>query len=120
MTPEGRVKARITDILNEHPGLYQLMVVPSGYGKTTLDYICCFRGLFFSIEAKRLDEEPTGRQKTIIRDMCKAQGVVFVIDGEWGYLKLKDWLADVAARYPDQPTTPISKCPISLSPQDIE
>ncbi len=92
MTPEGRVKRRISELLGSYSPIYKLMVVPGGYGETTLDYIYCYRSLFFSIEAKRPGKEPTNRQKQIRATMERAGGKVFKIDGEQGLTELKQWM----------------------------
>ena len=89
-TPEGAVKRKITAVLKSTPGLYYYMPVPSGYGNTSLDYIGCYNGLFFAIEAKAPKKEPTQRQKNTIKDMQRAFARVFVIDGD--LTELKHWL----------------------------
>lgn len=97
-TPEGRVKAKIKDVLNERkPLLWYYMPVPNGYGIQTIDFIGCFRGDFFAIEAKAPGEEPTQRQEGTIADMRDAYGKVFVIDGDTG--ELEQWLHHVTTRF---------------------
>ena len=94
MTPEGRVKAKINKVLDAYkPELWRYMPVPGGFGKQALDYICCYRGVFFSIEAKRPGGGPTEKQLGTIEDIEAAQGKVFVIDGDNGQLEeLEKWL----------------------------
>lgn len=106
MTPEGRVKKRISELLRSYSHVYILMVVPGGYGDTTLDYICCFRGLFFSIEAKRPGKEPTNRQQQIRATMERAGGKVFKIDGDAGLAELKEWMDRVSCLFPSSSPTP--------------
>jgi hypothetical protein len=95
-TPEGKVKDKISKMLREH-GVWYHMPVPGGYGKTALDYICCYHGLFFSIEAKRPGAKPTDRQESIIADIKRAEGIVFTIDGVNGQLEaLYLWLSSTS------------------------
>ena len=90
MTPEGRVKKQVSELLRKYPGLYFEMPVPGGYGKSGLDYVGCFNGRFFSIETKAPGKRPTARQNLTISAIRRSGGVVFVIDGDCSSLKL--WL----------------------------
>jgi len=99
MTPEGIVKESIKEILDlRKPDLYYDMPVPSGYGKPTLDFICCYLGHYFAIEAKRRKKRPTARQEGTRDDMIAAGGVVFVIDGEDGCILLDLWLTEMSKK----------------------
>jgi hypothetical protein len=89
-TPEGIVKRRVSALLKSYKDLFYTMPVPSGYGESTLDYIGCYRGRFFSIETKKPGGKPTGRQTAVIALMEQAGGKVFVIDGD--LTALKEWL----------------------------
>lgn len=94
---ERSIKKLIKEVLDKYrPQLYYDMPVPSGYGKSTLDFIGCFRGRYFSIEAKAPRKEPSERQDGTIKDMTDAGARVFVIDGEAGVVTLSVWLAVVA------------------------
>lgn len=96
MTPEGKVKKSIKKVLDPRlPALYYHMPVPSGYGKSTLDFVGCYYGRFFSIEAKAQGEAPNERQDGIIEDMIAAGATVFVIDGDDGMMMLEDWLTEI-------------------------
>lgn len=92
-TPEGKVKAAVSEILKNTPGLYYNMPVPGGFGESTLDYIGCYFGRFFAIETKRPGLKPTDRQKVIIAIMERAGAKVFVIDGDTK--ELEAWIAYV-------------------------
>lgn len=48
---ERDVKDRIKDFLNAR-GCYWYMPVPMGYGKSTVDFLVCYRGHFIGIETK--------------------------------------------------------------------
>lgn len=94
-TPEGRVKQRVKDILCKYERMYYHMPVQTGYGKTSLDFIGCYNGLFFSIETKVEGKTPTPRQRQTIEEMQGARGAVFVITGvsdALGFLALVSWL----------------------------
>ena len=91
MTPEGRVKAAIKRVLIKH-NVYFEMPVPSGYGKSGLDFTCCCQGWFFAIEAKAPGKRATDRQLLRMREMEDAGARVFEIDGPDGLRKLEEWL----------------------------
>lgn len=97
MTPEGRVKKKISKYLDSLPGCWYNMPVPSGYGKSMLDYIGCWRGRAFSIEAKAPGEVPSPRQEGTIDDMRASKMAVFVIDGTDAYplSAFQVWVDDV-------------------------
>ena len=93
-TPEAKVKAQINKVLDARgKHLYRFMPVPNGYGNTTLDYLCAYRGHAFAIEAKAYNKKPTPRQDMIIDKMIAADMVVFVIDGDTD--NLQRWLDSV-------------------------
>lgn len=89
-TPEGKVKRRVSDLLKATPGLYYWMPVPAGFGESTLDYVGCYRGLFFAIETKKPGGKPTSRQQQIIAAIERAGGKTFVIDGDT--TELEQWI----------------------------
>jgi len=94
MTPEGRIKQRVSALLKSYNGMYYYMPVPSGYGESTLDYIGCFKGKFFSVETKAPGKKPTSRQMQTKAAMERAGGVVFIIDSE-DVSALKNWLDSI-------------------------
>jgi hypothetical protein len=79
ITPEGRVKAQIKAYLNSI-GAYWFMPVQTGYGKPTLDFLVCWKGRFFGIEAKRSGKALTKFQKLIVAEIERAGGVAFMAD----------------------------------------
>jgi hypothetical protein len=93
-TSEGRVKAKLRKILSQYDGVYTYWPVPSGYGKTTLDVIGSYRGLFFAAETKREGAKPTLRQTAEIHAMEDSMARVFVIAGEQSpaFDELVEWL----------------------------
>lgn len=93
LTPEGKVKRHVSQILKRADHCYYFMPVQTGYGSPTLDYLGSSRGRAFAIETKAPGKKPTVRQKAIINEMKQAQMKVFVIDGlPVDYEELRLWL----------------------------
>ena len=80
-TPEARAKAKVREILSRYPSMYSYWPVPSGFGRTTIDVIGCYRGRFFGIEVKADGKKPTLRQTIEMQSMAQAMGKTFVIAG---------------------------------------
>jgi hypothetical protein len=91
MTPEGRVKKVVKEILKEY-GAYSFMPVQNGMGAPALDFHCIHRGVGFCIETKAPGKKPTKRQLHTMEAVAAAGGKNFVIDGEVGYKQLREWL----------------------------
>ena len=93
MTPEGEVKEKVKKLLNKY-GVYYEMYVPSGYGKQSLDFVCCAFGTYLAIETKAPGKKLTPRQKKTALDMRSAGGVVVEIIGVDSPLfeRLEAWL----------------------------
>jgi hypothetical protein len=79
MTPEGKVKAKVKKALNALPRCYSFMPVQQGLGASTLDYLCCVRGHFISIETKAPGKRLTPRQEVTKAAIQEAGGYVFVV-----------------------------------------
>jgi hypothetical protein len=90
-TPEGKIKDVVKKVLTKH-GAYYFMPVQNGYGAATLDFLCCYNGLFFAIETKAPGKKLTERQELTKASMNKAGGLVFVIDGS--VQELEEFLLD--------------------------
>jgi hypothetical protein len=93
MTPEGRVKRKISELLKSFPYVYSFMPVQHGLGASGLDYHCVVGKMFqfgivaemipiaFFIEAKKPGGEPTQRQDDFIYERkVKQNARTFVID----------------------------------------
>lgn len=96
MTPEGRVKKKVKEIINKYgSGVYSHWPVLNGMGKPTLDCVGCANGVFFSVETKAPGEKLTPRQEITRNDMRIAGGTVFVIAGqdEMVLAEFDAWLA---------------------------
>ena len=98
MTPEGRVKATINKYLSTLRApfsgveIYVEMPVPTGYGKSGLDYTLCLWGHFVAIECKAPGEWLTPRQRTRALEILGAGGTVFVISSPEGLQSFADWV----------------------------
>ena len=80
MTPEGRVKKRVKEILTDL-GAYYTMPVTGGYGGSGVpDFIICIAGLFYGIECKANGGKATALQLKHHDDIRKAGGIAVVID----------------------------------------
>lgn len=80
MTPEGRVKARVKEILKE-AGAYYAMPQGTGFASSGVpDFLICKAGLFYGIECKANGNKPTALQQKHLHDIRMAGGVALVID----------------------------------------
>ena len=78
-TPEAKVKQKIKKLLNKY-GAYSHMPVQNGMGAPTLDYVCCIKGMYVSIEAKTRGKKPTPRQIKTMGQISNAGGVAIWVD----------------------------------------
>lgn len=80
MTPEGRVKAKVTKALKSlGEDCWRFMPVQSGYGVPALDYLLCIRGRFVAIETKAPGKKLTAQQESTKALMEAAGGIVLVV-----------------------------------------
>jgi hypothetical protein len=77
-TTEARLKENVKVILDAL-GAYYYMPVPTGYGATTLDFLCCIDGIFVAIETKSPGNKPTRLQEVKLELVQKAGGIAI-----WG------------------------------------
>lgn len=91
MTPEGKTKAKISALLKKYKCYYE-MPVPTGFGKSGLDYTGCSKSRFFSVEAKAGKKLPTPRQALTMQAIQNAGGRTFLVNEEYGLDKLEAWL----------------------------
>ena len=97
MTPEGKVKKRVKEILKEL-GAYYAMPVTGGYGNSGVpDFLICEAGLFYGIECKANGGKPTALQLKNLADIRRAGGVALVID-ETNVDQLKEVLSSEKAQ----------------------
>jgi Holliday junction resolvase len=70
MTPEAKVKKTVKKILDDR-GAYYFMPATGGYGRSGVpDIVGCHKGIFFGIECKAGDNQPTALQ---LRELDKIQ-----------------------------------------------
>jgi len=107
MTPEGKVKKAIKELLAEYKiipadkagaglegdGWYYMPVSASSIGVAGIpDFIGHYFGRFFAIEAKAPKKKPTGFQALQIAEIRITGGFCSVIDGRGGLAELRIWL----------------------------
>ena len=82
MTPEGKVKKKVTNILKSI-GAYYFFPVTGGFGRSGVpDIICCVRGKFIGIECKAGSNKPTALQEKNLKDIRESGGFAFVVNEE--------------------------------------
>lgn len=92
-TPEHKVKTQIKVLLRKY-GAYWHMPVQNGLGAPSLDFVCCFKGRYFAIEAKAPGRKTTPRQDNTIKQIQLAGAPAFVVDGDT--TALETWLKETA------------------------
>jgi len=107
-TPEGKVKDAVRKLLSQYSGMYLYMPVPSGYGRTSIDFLGCYRGQFFAIETKAEGKKPTLRQVAELENIGRAMGATFVIAGveDPAIEGLHAWLDNLTETINDNPHIP--------------
>jgi len=81
MTPEGRVKKKLRDILDDN-NVYYFMPATGGYGRSGVpDIVGCVSGKFFAIECKAPGGRVTALQQREIENIIASGGVAFIYDG---------------------------------------
>lgn len=89
MTPEGKVKKQIKQILEELD-VWFFMPPANGYGRAGIpDFVGCLRGRFIAIEAKAGKGTTTALQDREIRRIKDAGGFVLIVN-ETNLHNLKD------------------------------
>jgi hypothetical protein len=91
-TPEGKVKAMVSQKLKMLPNTYKFMPVQSGLGASTLDYLLCIKGYFVAIETKKPGGKLTPRQEIVKKAIEDAGGIVFVVRNEDDMDKALIWI----------------------------
>lgn len=107
-TPESRAKAKVREILSRYPSMYSYWPVPSGFGRTTIDVIGCYRGRFYGIEVKADGKKPTLKQTIELQNIGSAMGKTFVIAGtsDPAIDDLIRWLDELTGTVRDDPYLP--------------
>ncbi|MFZ8974102.1 MAG: hypothetical protein ACO2ZD_08400 [Pseudomonadales bacterium] len=82
MTPEGKVKKKVVDILKA-AGAYYFFPATGGFGRSGVpDIFVCFKGRFMGIECKAGDNTPTALQQRELMRIIDAGGSAFVVNEE--------------------------------------
>ena len=80
LTPEGKVKAKVTKILREE-GVYYFFPATHGYGRSGVpDIVCCVAGKFLGIECTAGKNKPTALQVHEIEQIRRAGGMAVVVN----------------------------------------
>jgi len=80
MTPEVKVKQRVTALLKQ-VGAYYFYPVTSGFGSSGVpDIVACYRGWFIGIECKAGKNKPTKLQQKNLTDIDTAGGIAMVVN----------------------------------------
>jgi hypothetical protein len=95
LTPEGKVKKKVTATLKKYKAYYH-MPVQSGYGAVALDYHVCHHGQYAGIETKAPGKKPTKLQQQVIEEIEAAGGDVFIIKDDTGVALLESWLRGIS------------------------
>lgn len=107
-TPESKAKQRVKKLLNKY-GVYSHMPVQNGMGAPTLDFVCCYKGLYLAIETKAPGKKPTQRQMKTMSQIAKAGGVAMVVgttEAQFGALeKFLEALHDKRISFSETPKT---------------
>jgi Holliday junction resolvase len=79
MTPEGKVKKQVTDLLKK-VNAYYFFPATGGYGRSGVpDIVACYRGRFIAIECKAGKGEPTALQTRELFRVRGEGGIALVI-----------------------------------------
>ena len=80
MTPEGKVKKKVQQILKDR-GAYYFSPVTGGFGRSGVpDIVACYHGKFIGIECKAGNNKPTALQLKNLDEITKAGGTSLVIN----------------------------------------
>lgn len=80
MTPEGKVKKKVVEILQKY-GAYYFSPVTGGFGRSGVpDIVACFGGTFIGIECKAGNNLPTALQKQNLVQIQKNGGIAVVVN----------------------------------------
>jgi hypothetical protein len=93
-TLEGLLKDKIKKALNEHK-IYYFMPVQTGYGATTVDFLCCVLGRFVGIETKAPGRKPTRRQQLVMEQIEGSSGIALWCDNWEDFVKQFNYVTGI-------------------------
>ena len=80
MTPEGKIKARVKQVLKEL-GAYYAMPSTGGYGNSGVpDFLVCIGGRFIGIECKANKGKTTALQESNLKAIRACGGIALVVN----------------------------------------
>lgn len=80
MTPEGKVKKKVAELLKKYDAYYFFPAM-GAFGRAGIpDIVGCYRGRFFAVECKAGKGKTTAIQEAEIEKIRKAGGKAFVIN----------------------------------------
>jgi hypothetical protein len=94
MTPEGKVKVKVKNLLNAY-GCYHFWPVQTGMGARTLDCLGCHNGRSFAIETKAPGKKLTEQQRAIAQRIEDSRCKVFEISTPDDIVSLEHWLRSI-------------------------
>lgn len=82
MTPEGKVKKKVREVLQALRAYY-VMPMTGGYGNSGApDFVVCFESQFIGIECKAAKGKLTALQKKNLAEIESAGGLAIVVNEE--------------------------------------
>jgi Holliday junction resolvase len=80
MTPEGKVKKKVAELLKKYDAYYFFPAM-GAFGRAGIpDIVGCYRGRFFAVECKAGKGKTTAIQEAEIKKIQSAKGCAFVIN----------------------------------------
>lgn len=96
MTPEGKVKAKI-DLLLKYVSAWYFKPVSNGLGTHGIpDFVGCYQGRFFTIEAKSATGKPTALQMAQKEKIERAGGKWFLVCDDDTLKEVHKWFGQVS------------------------
>ncbi len=99
MTPEGKIKKRLTEMLKAHKVWY-FYPAANGMGRAGIpDVVAIVDGQFIGIECKADEtKKPTALQLQCAKQIREAGGYWFLINGDLSLEQLDKWIKSWKAR----------------------
>ena len=80
MTPEGKVKNKVREILKSLKAYY-IMPATGGYGSSGApDFVVCYKGRFMGIECTAEGNKPTALQEKNLQGIRATRGFAYVVN----------------------------------------
>lgn len=81
MTPEGKVKAKVKNILNQRGAFWYMPMGTPLYSRNGIpDFLVCYKGVFIGIETKAGRGKTTKLQQMELQKIADAGGVGLVVN----------------------------------------